>query len=137
MTWFLFVLAAAAAFALYRIVKSLRKLREPQDDWDARLIKKLRASGADPFQPRDVDFFFALPSETATEALAHTLRSEGYAVDLRRIEASDEYPWSLHAVRAMQLSVPDMHARSRHLQTLARAQGGRYDGWATAGLQRR
>jgi hypothetical protein len=137
MSWYVIILAAAGAFALYRIYVSLRKLQDrSNDDWDARLIERLRLSGSDPFQPHDVDFFFALPNEVAAKAVAARLEKEGYSVDLRTIPEVVDQPCSVHARKSLRLSVPGMREISRGCAALAREHGGRYDGWAATRVPR-
>ncbi|HEX7417040.1 MAG TPA: ribonuclease E inhibitor RraB [Steroidobacteraceae bacterium] len=138
MKWLPYFLLLVAALTLARIYFNIRKLREahPQDDWDARLIERLRLAGSDPFQPHDVDFFIALPSENATRIVAARLESEGYRVDVRSVADNPEHPFSLHANKSLRLSVPDMRQISRRLGALAGEHGGRYDGWAAGHVAR-
>jgi len=137
MNWFALLLAAAGAFALYRIYSSVRKLRDQgNDDWDAKLVEKLRLSGSDPFQPHDVDFFFALPDEEAARSLARLLEADGYRVDIRSVADDADHPFSLHVAKSLRLSVPGMREISRSFAALAREHGGRYDGWAAGHVTR-
>jgi len=127
----LFVLAGVAVLA--RIAVNVRKIRaKVADDWDARQVAELRKRGMDPFQPHQVDFFFGLPSESACESVRKILEPEGFAVDARLMPESAEQQYSLHASKPLRLSVPDMQDFSRRFGELARANGGRYDGWAAA-----
>ncbi len=78
MTWIFTLLFVAAAVVLGRIFYSIRKVKEKSEkDWDTRLIERLRKSGSDPFQPHDVDFFMAMPSEAAGRSVAAILEAEG------------------------------------------------------------
>ncbi len=115
----------------YRIWQNLQKLRQRQNDsWDARLIDQLRKRGSDPFRPYEVDFFFAFRSPEGAQQLASQLRSEGFDADLKDAPESGELRYTLHARKAMQLTVPDMQALSRRLTDTATALNGRYDGWS-------
>ncbi|HTV50678.1 MAG TPA: ribonuclease E inhibitor RraB [Steroidobacteraceae bacterium] len=137
MSWLLLVFIVAGAVVLVRIFSSVRKMKgAPDSDWDAKQIEQLRAQGSDPFQPHMVDFFFALPSESACEAIRRQLEFDGFSVDSRAVPDSTEQPFSLHASKSLRISVPDMRDLSRRFGQLASAQGGRYDGWA-AGVVRR
>jgi hypothetical protein len=90
MSWLYVFLAIGAALAIGRIWFSIKKLREqPNDDWDARLIERLRRGGADPFRPMDIDFFVALPSEAAVGAVTRELEAEGFRVDSRACDQVD------------------------------------------------
>jgi hypothetical protein len=134
MTWFVYVLIAAAIFAIGRIGYNIRKVRasEDEDDWDSRNIARLRKMGSDPFQAHVVDFFLALPSEAACRAVGSQLEAQGYEVSSKPVPQSVDHPFSLHAMKSLQLSVPDMRERSRLMKQLAKANGGRYDGWTAA-----
>ncbi len=137
MNWFVVLLLGAGLFALYRIYLSLRKLRDhSNDDWDAKLVEKLRLAGSDPFQPHEVDFFFALPSEAAAQAVTAELEAQGFRVDGRPASDNEDYPWSLHVAKSLRISVPGMREQSRGFAALARAHGGRYDGWAAGHVAR-
>jgi hypothetical protein len=113
---------------LYTKIRDLQNLK--QQDWDTRAIDRLRKQGSDPFQPHEVDFFFALPNENACRAVNAQLEAEGYAVDIKAVPENPDFAFSLHARKSMRLSVPDMQDISRRFTTLAASQGGRYDGWA-------
>ncbi|MFO1426204.1 MAG: ribonuclease E inhibitor RraB [Steroidobacteraceae bacterium] len=106
MSWLYAFLVIGAALAIGRIVFQVRKLRaQPVDDWDSKLIERLRRSGADPFRPHDVDFFLALPSELAATAVMRRLEAEGFSVDVRHAPEHADHPYSVHAQKAMQLSI--------------------------------
>jgi hypothetical protein len=100
-------------------------------DWDTKLIAELRKRGQDPFQPHDVNFFFALPDEPACTAINRELEKEGFQVDIKAVPDNKEFPFSLHATRNMRLHAPDMQALSRRFNELATLHKGRYDGWGS------
>lgn len=130
-TWLYITAILGGLFAVYRIWQNLQKLRQRQNDsWDARLIDQLRKRGSDPFRPYDVDFFFAFPNPDGAQQLANQLRAEGFDADLKDSPENGELRYSLHAHKAMQLTVPDMQSLSRRLTDTATALGGRYDGWS-------
>jgi len=135
--FFSWLLVGAAVIAVLRIYFTVRKLKGQQaDDWDERLVKNLRAQGGDMFSPYEVDFFFDLPDEPACEKVAALLRARDYMVDYRRVDADRGDRYTLHALRSLRVSVPDMQALTRELSALAVHHGGRYDGWAAAGVTR-
>ena len=135
---FSWLLVGAAVVAVLRIYFTVRKLRAQQaDDWDEKLVKNLRAQGGDPFSPYEVDFFFDLPDEAACEKVAALLRTRDYAIDFRRVDPDRGDRYTLHALKSVRVSVPEMQALTRELSALAVHHGGRYDGWATAGITRR
>jgi hypothetical protein len=130
--WLWILLIAAAAFALARIFFSLRKMRDMQktDNWDEQTIERLRAGGLDPFQPHDVDFFLALPTDVAGNAVMAQLEKDGFAVHVRVVPESGDLPVSLRATRSMRLSLPEVKELSIRFAALAKAHVGRYDGWS-------
>ena len=131
MDWFVVFLVAGAGIAVWRIVYQLRRAAAVKvDDWDTRLIERLRRSGADPFQPVEVDFFVAMPTREQAEQLATQLNADGYVADVRDLPDSADLPFSVHAQRTLQLNVEAIRSTSGRLRELAAAGGGRYDGWA-------
>ncbi len=134
---FTWLLVLAALVAVLRVYMTVRRMRQQgKEDWDERLVKNLRTQGGDPFKPYAVDFFFDLPDQGACEKVAALLGPRGYAVDFRRVDPEQGDRYTLHALRTMRISVPDMQALTRELSTVAVHHGGRYDGWATAGITR-
>ena len=134
MNWLLTVLIVAAfgiALRVYlRIQADIRQQKRGRArDWDEQVITRMRAQGADPFRAYKVDFFFALPSEAACQAVRARLEAEGFRTDVKALTESVEQPFSVHATRELRLSLPDMREFSRRFEELARAHGGRYDGW--------
>jgi hypothetical protein len=133
MKWLYLLLLLGAALALGRIVLQVRRLRNRrEDDWDTKLIEKLRRSGVDPFRPRQLDFFVGMPDEASAQRIAQRLTADGFTVDVREVAESSSHPFSMHISKAMSLSVTEVRAVSARLREMAEASGGRYDGW-TAG----
>jgi hypothetical protein len=134
MSWIIIVFIVAAAAVLARIFVNVRKVQSAEkNDWDSKMIAHLRSQGGDPFQPYLIDFFFALPSEAACRQVQTALEAEGFEVDAKAVPENADQPFSLHAAKALRLSVPDMRAFTRRFSELAASAGGRYDGWAAAG----
>jgi hypothetical protein len=134
---FAWLMVLAALVAVLRVYMTIRRLRtQRENDWDERLVKNLRAQGGDPFKPYEVDFFFDLPDQGACEQVAALLRTRDYVVDFRPIDPEHGDRYTLHAFKSLRVSVPDMQALTREFSALAVHHGGRYDGWATAGVTR-
>jgi hypothetical protein len=133
MQWVYVVLVVAALLALARIVMVLRTARAQatHDDWDARLVKNLRAAGGNSFTPYEVDFFFNLPDEAACAAVRSTLQPEGFAIDTRIMSGEGASGYSLHARKHLRISVTEMQDFSQRFRALAQKFGGYYDGWMT------
>lgn len=131
MDWFLILVVAGGAVAVARIVTKVRALRkhsDGNDDWDFRMIERLRAQGSDPFQPHDVDFFFALPTEESAQTIRARLEAEGFSVEVRQ-GSGVEHPYSVYASKSLRLTLTEMRELSQRFTRLAQEQGGRYDGW--------
>jgi len=131
MKWVLIFLFIGGALALGRIALSLRQLRSRKvDDWDTKLIERLRRGGADPFAAHEVGFFLAMPAEPIARRAAERLSGEGFTVDVREVPDNTEHPFSVHAMKSMQLNADSIREVSARLRQIAADAGGRYDGWA-------
>jgi hypothetical protein len=126
-------LVLAGLLAVVRVVMALRKARaqSTHDDWDARLVKNLRAAGGNSFTPYEVDFFFNLPDEAACASLRNVLEPEGFAIDTRVMTGEGASGYSLHAHKAVRISVTTMQEYSQRFRRLAEQHAGHYDGWMT------
>lgn len=121
----------AGGIIVARIYFKLRKIQNSKvESWDARMIEQLRSKGYAPFNDYRVDFFLALPDESACQAVRARLEPEGFSVDTKPMADTTELPLSLHATKPMRLIVPDIQAQSRRMTALATEFNGRYDGWA-------
>jgi hypothetical protein len=131
MSWIFLLLVLAALLAVARVVVIVRRTRSaPRDDWDARMVKDLRASGANAFTLYEIDFFFTLPDEQSCNSMRTRLESEGFATDARSMDEQAE-GFSLHAIKRLRVSVSEMQENTQRLQGLAAQFGGHYDGWTT------
>src|SRR5262249_59547341 len=130
MTWVVVAFIVAAAIIVARIYFKIRGIeKSKQESWDERMIEQLRSKGYAPFNEYRVDFFLALPDETACQAVRSRLETDGFSVDAKPMTEKTDLPFSLHASKSMRLIVPDMQALSARMNTLAEEFGGRYDGW--------
>jgi len=128
---FVFVVLAGIVMVLRAFYSARKARREHQADWDAKLVRQLRARGHDPFKDHEVDFFFALPDEQACAAVNQQLEKDGFRVDVKATPENVEFPFSLHATKSMRVQVDEMRERSRRFGELAAANRGRYDGWSS------
>jgi hypothetical protein len=130
MMWPFLALVAALGLILVRVYLKLRAARASRrEGWDEQVIGRLRSQGYAPFNDYRVDFFLALPDESACQAARAQLEPE-FSVDVKALENDAELHFSLHASKTMRLIVPDVQAISRRLGALAAEYHGRYDGWA-------
>ncbi len=133
----LWLLVAAAVVAVIRVYLTVRRMSaQRKGDWDERLVKNLRAQGGDLFRPFEVDFFFDLPDQSACEQLAAQLRARDFAVDFRQVDPDTGDRFTLHALKSLRVSVPEMQSLTREFKALAQSHAGRHDGWAAAGMTR-
>jgi regulator of ribonuclease activity B len=131
MTWVLVAFLAATAVIVARIYFKVRGIQKSkQESWDERMIGQLRSKGYAPFNEYRVDFFLALPDETACQAVRSRLETAGFSVDAKPMAEKTDLPYSLHASKSMRLIVPDMQDLTQRMTALATEFGGRYDGWA-------
>jgi hypothetical protein len=132
MQWLLLALVVlAGAAVVFRFYSTMKKGRQVHGaDWDTKMIAEMRKRGQDPFQPHDVNFFFALPNEAACTAINQQLEGEGFRVDVKAVP-ENEFPFSLSATRNMRIHAPEMKALSRRFNELAKSHQGRYDGWGS------
>lgn len=135
MDLFYLFLLAAAVLAIWRVVYQVRRAARVQpDDWDAKLIERLRRGGtADPFRPVELDFFVAMPTREGADSICAALTREGYVVDVREISESPDQPFSVHAVKSMHLTLDNVRESSARMRSYAAEFGGRFDGWAPGG----
>jgi hypothetical protein len=133
MQWVYLLLVLAALLAVTRILVAVRKARAQSnhDDWDARLVKNLRAAGGNSFTAYEVDFFFGVPDEAAAAALRASLEPEGFAIDTRLMSGEGASGYSLNARKHLRVSVTEMQGFSQRFRALAQLHGGYYDGWMT------
>ena len=138
MNWILMLLFIGAVVAIGRIYYGIRKMREQRvRDWDEIQIDRLRKAGSDPFQPHDVDFFMSMPGEAVGLEVKTRLEADGYRVDLKAAPDNPAtQPYSLHATKALRLSVPGMRELSVQFKQIAKSAGGSYDGWSAATVAR-
>ena len=62
-----------------------------------------------------------------------TREPEGFRVDLHAAPDNPaDHTFSLHATKALRLSVPGMKELTLHFKELAKTHGGHYDGWSAA-----
>jgi regulator of RNase E activity RraB len=134
MNWFFGLVAAAGVVAVVRIYYSVQKARNAHHtvDFDEQLITRLRKDGLDPFRAHKIDFFLALPNDTAATSLLGALQSRGMTADAHATPDAADFPVSVHVSRELQLTATAIKALAAELGQLAQQYGGRYDGWALA-----
>ena len=138
MTWIIALVFAGGVLAVVKIWLNIKKAQAAHntEDFDTRLIARLRAEGSDPFKPHDVDFFLSFPDASSAEKVREQLAARGYVSDVRATPDAPDFPFGVHVAKSLQLSLGSIQAVSTELGAMARAAGGRYDGWAAAHVSR-
>ena len=122
------VIGTVVVARLYVTVRRLRPTH--QETWDEKMLERLRSQGYAPFKEYPVDFFLALPDESACSAVRARLEPDGFSVDVKPIEDEATLPLSLHATKTMRLIVVDVVEISKQMSAIATEFNGRYAGWA-------
>jgi len=126
------VLLALGALGLYLMISGSRRERRAPDV-DATTLMELAAAGSDLEQAHEVEFFFYLPTEQAAQAVADTLRLDGYGT---RLEAVDPgHDWLCLGTREMTPALVELRRLRTRFTTLAESHGGAYDGWGASVVQ--
>jgi Regulator of ribonuclease activity B len=137
MNWVYAMLVTAALLACWRVyIKIKTAATQRADDWDEQLVKNWRAQGGNGFAPTDVDFFFGVPDSAHCELLANALQADACVVDFRPATTEGATGYTMHAAKAIRISVSEMQEHSARYRRLAAQHESRYDGWATKGVTR-
>jgi hypothetical protein len=132
MQWFFGLVIGAGVLAVVRIYYLVQKARNAHHtvDFDEQLITRLRADGLDPFRQHPVNFFLAMPDDTAANSLLDALKARGMQGDMHATADAADFPVSVHVSRELYLTVGAIKGLAAELGQLAQEHGGRYDGWA-------
>jgi hypothetical protein len=126
------VLLALGALGLYLMIAGSRREQQARDV-DATTLMELADAGSDLHQTHEVEFFFYLPSEQAAQAVAETLRQDGYGI---RLEAVDPgHDWLCLGSREMTPELGELRRLRTRFTSLAESHGGAYDGWGATVVQ--
>lgn len=102
-------------------------LNESKDP-DAMVLKHMVAEGSDLSKVHEPDFAFEAAKEADAQAIAVTLHSLGYEVNM--YEPDDENPdYQVVGKRAMVLDLVALNRLTAQFEALARANNAIYDGW--------
>src|ERR1700756_1480927 len=94
--WFFLALTGALGLIALRIYSKVRAAhRSRAESWDEQMIGRLRSQGYAPFLDYRVDFFLALPNESACQGARARLEPE-FSVDVKPLENDPELTYSLH-----------------------------------------
>ncbi|MEP6574166.1 MAG: ribonuclease E inhibitor RraB [Gemmatimonadota bacterium] len=105
-----------------------KRLRPPSStDDDVVAIRLLDEAGYDRTRPLEAEFLFFFPKEAAARAACARLEGIGFA---GKTEISPEGSvWNCRARKIMQVELDSMRDLRQQLDSIARAEGGEYEGW--------
>ena len=136
--WFFAALVAALGIILVRLYFKVRTVRRSRaETWDEHMIAQLRSQGYAPFNDYRVDFFLALPDETAVQSARARLEPE-FTVDAKplqdraRLQSARHQDHAAHrAGDAGNQPPPDRARRGarRPLRRLGRLRHQRFSVW--------
>jgi hypothetical protein len=105
-----------------------KRLRPPSTtDDDVTAIRLIDEAGYDRTQPLEAEFLLFFPKEPGARAAAARLEGLGFA---GKIEISPEGSvWSCRARKVMHVELESVRELRQQLQSIAKAEGGEYEGW--------
>jgi len=98
------------------------------EDPDSLVLKQLVAAGADLTKAHNVDFVLDLPDEARATKACDSLKKDGYT---SKVQSAGEAKWRCLATKSLVPSHENIVEVGRRMEDLAKAHGGRYDGWGT------
>ncbi len=101
------------------------------NDADGDVLQGVAESGSDLSKPMTIDFFVAIPDETAGIAVAEAAQAAGFDTDVD-LDAEDG-EWTCYCTKFMLATYEGVIRAQEELGTLAAPYGGVPDGWETAG----
>lgn len=120
------LLLALGALGLYLMLSGKRREGLSQDV-DANTLSELAEAGSDLSQPHEMEFFFYLPTEQAAQAVAETLRQDGFTIRLESVDP--DHDWLCLGSREMTPALAELQRLRTRFTSLAESHGGAYDGW--------
>jgi hypothetical protein len=121
--WAYFAVLVAGAVYAWR----LRDGKVASTDQDLKKLRELRHLGLQLETPQEVTFSLTLWTESSARRLASELERLGFRTIAERYSVDGD--WTCLAVREIPVTLETLHNFRRHLEALAQAEGGAYDGW--------
>jgi regulator of RNase E activity RraB len=101
------------------------------NDGDGDALRRIVADGSDLTKPMLVDFQIAAPDETTAKTIGMACHELGYRV--RASADSGRTTWTVNCATRMVLNYDAVCAVQDELHAIAKAHGGKSDGWGTFG----
>ena len=95
---------------------------------NAEILKGMKEGGSDLAPSRTVDFNHVFADRASAEMFAADVTQNGFKAVVEAV-SREEDPWDVTASTEMVPSAENVTTTEESLDALARAQGGRSDGW--------
>ena len=102
----------------------------PNDD-DGQALAQIESQGSDMSLPMEIDFFIAVPSSEAGEAVSAVVRPLGFSPSVELDDESGE--WTCYAAKTMVATYEAITEAQSQLSRVSEALGGLTDGWGSYG----
>jgi len=93
------------------------------------VLRRMRSSGNDLSQSRDINFSVVFPDETAANQFAYQFASDDCSVNVRKSGCVEELPWDVTVTKHMYPKNEDITEFEAFLESIASSYNGRNDGW--------
>lgn len=101
------------------------------NDEDGQALEQIETQGSDMSLPMEIDFFIAVPSVEAGEAVSSAIRRLGFSPS---VELDDETgQWTCYAAKTMVATYESIIEAQSKLSQVSEPLGGSTDGWGTYG----
>jgi len=121
------ILLPLAVVAAVLLIRQATRLEPRAPDPDAAMLEELRRQGTSLREPIPIRFHMYLPDRAAAERVAAQIGEPGL-----RAEVSPDATgrgWRCLASGLVVPTYPTLHRLRQHLEALALAERGEYDGW--------
>jgi hypothetical protein len=81
-------------------------------------------------KPHDVEFFLYFPDQKSAHAVADRIREKGFQAEVKPAPGGGD-SWLCLATKSMLPELTGLRSIRSEFNSIARAQGGEYDGWGT------
>jgi regulator of ribonuclease activity B len=108
-----------------RQVRAIERVLDTREA-DERVLDHLAKLGCDPGTPRETTHYVYVPLHDGAVAIAAVLSDDGWRT---HVEECIDHAWLVTAARSCTLTSRHVRETRRHLEALAAAHGGVYDGW--------
>ena len=101
------------------------------DDATGAALRRFADAGSDLTRPMEMDFFVAVPSETAGNAVAAVAREQGFTTSVE--QDAETANWTCYCAKTIVPSYDEVVQIETLLDGIARLHGGHADGFGSFG----